>query len=215
MSGRILIVEDEPKLAALLSDYLQQAGFEASRLENGLELVMDENHNTAEALSGRRKYLAALLADLGLEVPSFGTALFWRYNLASQDDTLRRRGLETVESGCRVARAFGARVFLVVAGLQEPGTEYARSYETAVASMRRAASYAADAGILLGIENVPSNFLCRPGEYAQFIADVDHPAAQAYLDVGNGASIGPGYPENWITAMRGLPWSTPRTTIKA
>lgn len=169
----------------------------------GLELVMDENHNTAELLSGRREHLAALLADLGLAVPSLGTALFWRYNLASQDEALRQRGLETVESGCRLARAFGARVFLVVAGLQEPGTEYARSYETAVASLRRAARYAADAGVVLGIENVPSNFLCSPGEYAQFIADVDHPAAQAYLDFGNGASIGPGYPENWITALRG------------
>jgi len=39
MSGKILIVEDEPKLAALLSDYLQQAGFEAIRLDNGLEVV--------------------------------------------------------------------------------------------------------------------------------------------------------------------------------
>ncbi|HXV20154.1 MAG TPA: response regulator [Desulfuromonadales bacterium] len=39
MSGRILIVEDEPKLASLLSDYLQQAGFEASRLDNGLEVA--------------------------------------------------------------------------------------------------------------------------------------------------------------------------------
>jgi two-component system response regulator BaeR len=39
MSGKILIVEDEPKLAALLSDYLQQAGFEAIRLDNGLEVA--------------------------------------------------------------------------------------------------------------------------------------------------------------------------------
>jgi len=39
MSGRILIVEDEPKLAALLRDYLQQAGFEASLLDNGLEVA--------------------------------------------------------------------------------------------------------------------------------------------------------------------------------
>ncbi len=32
---------------------------------------------------------------------------------------------------------------------------------------------------------------------------MNHPAAQAYLDFGNGASIGPGYAENWITALRG------------
>jgi len=36
MSGSILIVEDEPKLAALLSDYLDQAGFATEILTNGL-----------------------------------------------------------------------------------------------------------------------------------------------------------------------------------
>jgi L-ribulose-5-phosphate 3-epimerase len=169
----------------------------------GVELVLDENHNTAELLLARREQLTALRAETGLEVPSVGTTLFWRYNMASQDEALRRRGLETVQTGCRVTQAFGARVFLVVAGLQEPGTEYARTYETAVYSLRRAAEYAADMGVVIGVENVPSNFLCSPGEYAQFIADVDHPAVQAYLDFGNGTSIGPGYPENWITAVRG------------
>lgn len=39
MKGRILIVEDEPKLAAVLADYLRQAGFESCHLENGLEVV--------------------------------------------------------------------------------------------------------------------------------------------------------------------------------
>ncbi len=38
MSDKILIVEDEPKLASLLRDYLQQAGFAASTLGNGLEV---------------------------------------------------------------------------------------------------------------------------------------------------------------------------------
>lgn len=39
MSGKILIVEDEPKLAALLSDYLLQAGFDPARLDNGLAVA--------------------------------------------------------------------------------------------------------------------------------------------------------------------------------
>jgi CheY-like chemotaxis protein len=39
MSGRILIVEDEPKLASLLSDYLLQAGFSTSCLDNGLAVA--------------------------------------------------------------------------------------------------------------------------------------------------------------------------------
>ncbi|KAB0670201.1 response regulator [Oryzomonas sagensis] len=39
MNGKILIVEDEEKLAALLHDYLHQNGYDAHRLDNGLEVV--------------------------------------------------------------------------------------------------------------------------------------------------------------------------------
>ncbi|NVN92009.1 MAG: response regulator [Desulfuromonadales bacterium] len=46
MTGKILIVEDEEKLASLLNDYLRQAGFETSWLSNGLDVapwVRDQN----------------------------------------------------------------------------------------------------------------------------------------------------------------------------
>ncbi|MFH7325974.1 response regulator [Desulfurivibrio sp. C05AmB] len=39
MSATILIVEDEPKLAALLEDYLSQASFAVARLDHGLAVV--------------------------------------------------------------------------------------------------------------------------------------------------------------------------------
>ena len=39
MSGNILIVEDEPKLASLLSDYLKASGFGPFCLSNGAEVV--------------------------------------------------------------------------------------------------------------------------------------------------------------------------------
>lgn len=39
MNGNILIVEDEPKLAALLSDYLKASGFEPFCLGNGAEVM--------------------------------------------------------------------------------------------------------------------------------------------------------------------------------
>jgi len=103
----------------------------------------------------------------------------------------------------RSDRAYGARVFLIVAGQQEPRTEYARTYANAVASCREAAPFAADHGIVLGVENVGTSFLCSPGEYRQFLDDVGHPAVQAYLDFGNGASVGNGFAENWVTSLRG------------
>lgn len=39
MNGNILIVEDEPKLASLLSDYLKASGFDPFCLGNGTEVV--------------------------------------------------------------------------------------------------------------------------------------------------------------------------------
>lgn len=39
MNNSILIVEDEPKLAKLLSSYLRQAGYEPDCLENGLDVL--------------------------------------------------------------------------------------------------------------------------------------------------------------------------------
>ena len=39
MSGAILVVEDEPKLASLLADYLRASGFEPFCLKNGALVV--------------------------------------------------------------------------------------------------------------------------------------------------------------------------------
>jgi len=48
MSERILIVEDEPKLATVLSDYLTASGFEPSMLHNGNEVIpWIRDHNPA------------------------------------------------------------------------------------------------------------------------------------------------------------------------
>lgn len=169
----------------------------------GVELVIDDGANSAEALIARRQELAALLAECQLETPSIGTGLFWRYNLASQDETMRRKGLELVRDGCRVAQAYGASVLLVLAGQQEAQTDYARSYATSVETMREAAQIAAAAGVTLGVENVRKSILGSPGEYARYLADIDHPAVQAYLDFGNGMSVGPSFAENWVTAVAG------------
>ena len=39
MNDTILIVEDEPKLVRLLSNYLRQAGYDSESIENGLDVV--------------------------------------------------------------------------------------------------------------------------------------------------------------------------------
>jgi len=39
MPGKILVVEDEPRLASLLADYLRKAGYEAERVGDGREVI--------------------------------------------------------------------------------------------------------------------------------------------------------------------------------
>lgn len=173
------------------------------RGSQAIELVLDEGKNSEERLLQRSSEIKSLLSASGVDIPSIGSTLFWPYNLASHDQNKRQRGSEIIRAGCRVANAYGAGVFLVVAGQQEPDTEYAASYENAIHSLQQVADYAADHNVVIGVENVPGSFLCSPGEYARFIDDVGHPAVQAYLDVGNGAATGPSFAENWITAVKG------------
>src|SRR5437899_4135638 len=58
----------------------------------GVELVLDDRTNSADALLERRTEIQAVLAESGLVVPSVASALFWRHNLASQDPAARKQG---------------------------------------------------------------------------------------------------------------------------
>lgn len=49
-SNRALIVEDEPQLASLLEDYLTQAGFSVSIIQDGNEVVAYVRENTPEII---------------------------------------------------------------------------------------------------------------------------------------------------------------------
>jgi two-component system response regulator BaeR len=48
MPGRIFVVEDEPRLAALLADYLRRAGYEPHCLGDGLEVVARVREETPD-----------------------------------------------------------------------------------------------------------------------------------------------------------------------
>jgi L-ribulose-5-phosphate 3-epimerase len=170
---------------------------------DGVELVVDEARNSAEALLAHQSEIKASLARHGLQVPSVASGLFWRYNLGSKNEEMRRRGVELMKAMCRVAKAYGAKTILVVAGQQEPHAPMALTWNNAIRSLREAARTAEELGILIGVENVGTNFLITPNEMARFIEDVDHPYVGSYLDLGNAMYVFHGFPENWCTALAG------------
>jgi hexulose-6-phosphate isomerase len=168
-----------------------------------IELVVDEETNSAENLLAHQQELKALLDKYHLTVPSVASALFWRYNLGAKDDSTRAHAIGIVEGMCRVAKAFGAKTVPLVAGQQEPHTPFSLTWNHAVRSIRQAARTAEELGILIGVENVGSNFLDSPGEMARFLDEVNHPNVGVYLDLGNAMAVLNGYPENWCTALAG------------
>jgi L-ribulose-5-phosphate 3-epimerase len=168
----------------------------------GVELVIDEDHFHADRLIAEGDRLRPRLKDLGLEVPSIASGLFWKYNLGSSNKSVRHQGLEVIRQECRVARDYGAKVVLVVPGYQEPRTDYNLLYERSVESLQAAAKIAEEFGVTIGVENVAVSFLRSPREYSQFLKDIGSPWVAAYLDVGNVLALGiMEYPENWIMAV--------------
>ena len=48
--AKVLIVEDEPKLASLVADYLKAAGYETQSIENGLEVIPSVKANAPDLM---------------------------------------------------------------------------------------------------------------------------------------------------------------------
>ncbi len=170
---------------------------------DGVELTVDQDQYTSARLIAERDHLLPQLRESRLTVPSVASRLFWTYNLGSQDESIRRAGIQAIREQCEVARAFGADVALVVAGFQEPRTDYDQLYDRAVQSLQTAAGFAEETGVTIGVENVPASFLLSPREFRQFLRDVGSAWVKAYVDVGNVPASGLEYPENFIAAVSG------------
>jgi L-ribulose-5-phosphate 3-epimerase len=179
------------------------AGALAAMGVDGIELTVDEGANSVEHLLAHQQEVKATLAQAGLRVPSVACGLFWQYNLAARDEAARRYAIDLAKGVCRVAAAYGARSILVLGGLQEPHTPFALTWNNAIRSLREVARTAEEMGVLVGVENVASNFLNSPREMASFLDNISHPNVGCYLDLGNVMYVLKGYPENWCTALAG------------
>jgi len=167
---------------------------------DGVELNLDEK--TLKMSKSLRKEIAEKAKSFNLELPSLCTGLFWKYNLASPDEHLRRRGIELIKQGCEFASDIGASIFLVVPAVASPELSYQKIWELSKRSIIEAAKSAEDHGIIIGIENVWNRFLYSPLEFKRFIEEINHPNVKVYFDVGNVFILG--FPEQWIKYLADL-----------
>ena len=88
------------------------AGFEAVELCYGEagELSMESGEAACRAVAEKAK-------DIGIEIGSVATGLFWKYSLTSDDPAMREKAKDVVRKGVQIAAWTGTDALLVVPGV--------------------------------------------------------------------------------------------------
>lgn len=178
----------------------KEAGFD------GFEPAFNEKgpislESTEAELQGYRK----LADDIGIELASLASGLYWQYPMTAEDPAIRAKSLEITRAQLKAAKALGVDAILVVPGYvqafnpKETPVPYDVAYDRALAGLKSLAPYAEELGVTIGVENVWNKFLLSPLEMRDFIDKIGSPCVKAYFDIGN--VIQTGFPEQWIDIL--------------
>ena len=143
--------------------------------------------------------VAAIAAEVGLEICSVMGGTHWQLPLSSTDEDVREKGVEGIKRALHVAKWAGTDVVLVVPGVVNDNVSYAAAYELSRKSLYEILPTAEELGVIIALENVWNKFLLSPIEFRDYIDDFDHPLIKAYFDVGNILLYG--FPHQWIDIL--------------
>jgi hexulose-6-phosphate isomerase len=105
-----------------------------------------------------------------------------------------------------MAKALGCESCLIVPGtvcadFVDPNkvVDYSTAYERSLEFFSRIKTYAENAKVEIGLENVWNKFLLSPMEMRDFIDKIGSDYVGSYLDIGNVLYCG--YPEDWVRIL--------------
>jgi hexulose-6-phosphate isomerase len=178
----------------------KEAGFE------GIELALDETGELSlESDAHEVKAIRKMAENMGLELKSLATGLFWRYPLTASDSKVQEKGKSVVVKALDVAKWLGADTVLVVPGVVSASsatserTSYEDAWDRSLGALRELVPEAEERRVSIGIENVWNKFLLSPVEMREFIDSIGSEYVGAYFDVGNVLLYG--FPEDWIRIL--------------
>ncbi|MBQ5746429.1 MAG: sugar phosphate isomerase/epimerase [Clostridia bacterium] len=187
-------VEETLKLA-------KKAGFD------GVELALNMTGEASlESDENEWKKIKKMADDVGISLYSVACGLYWDYSLTSDDENERKKAEEIVKKEIDMAKALGCESCLIVPGtvcadFVDPNkvVDYSTAYERSLEFFSRIKTYAENAKVEIGLENVWNKFLVSPLEMRDFIDKIGSDYVGSYLDIGN--VLYNGYPEHWIKAL--------------
>jgi len=178
----------------------KDAGFDGIELSLDQEGELSINSSDKDILQIKK-----MAEDIGIEIASLATGLYWAYPITSSDAKIRQKSKDIVKRQLETAALLGTNGILVVPGAVAglaPGSEviqYDVAYERALEAFTQLKHEAEAIKVNIGLENVWNKFLLSPLEMKDFIDKINSPYVGAYLDVGN--IIYTGYPEHWIRIL--------------
>ena len=151
-------------------------------------------------------YFKNLAKELGIEISSLATGLYWGTPLTSDDPAIRQKAKDTVRFQLKAAKLLGCDAILVVAGCVGadfiencPVTPYDVAYDRALETLKELAPDAEKAGVTIALENVWNKFLLSPLETRDFIDKIGSDYVKMYFDIGN--VLVTGYPQHWVKIL--------------
>jgi L-ribulose-5-phosphate 3-epimerase len=139
-------------------------------------------------------------ARTGLVIHSVMNMAHWQNPLSSDEPETVARGVAGMEASLRNAKLWGAGTVLLVPAVVNPRTSYQDAWTRSQKVIReRILPVAADAKVVVAVEEVWNKFLLSPLEFARYVDELASPWIKAYFDVGNVLFYG--YPQDWIRTL--------------
>jgi sugar phosphate isomerase/epimerase len=164
----------------------------------GIRVLTTHFQPTPEAVAVHASRVRSVLAEQGLSIVQ---ATGYNPQLTHPDDTVLSTELERLHAAFDTARLLGAEMIISGCGSHHPSHFYGphpdnhtpATRERLIASLRRVAPYAQDAGVILALECHVTTALDTPEHIREVVLAVDSPWVRANFDpvnlLGNFSSV--------------------------
>lgn len=179
----------------------KDAGYEAIELCIGEEGALSLKTGKSACATIRRQ-----ADEIGIEIASVASGIYWAYNLGSPTATLRRKAESALKKMLTITSHLGADTLLTIPAAVDvffdPAAPVIRpdvALDRARAGLKNVLPTARKCKVALAIENVWNKFLYSATEMRDFIDSFNSPWVGCYFDVGNVMAYG--YPQHWIEIL--------------
>ena len=158
-----------------------------------IEISIDESDERLARLDMSASELAALrgsIANTGVKIMTMCLSAHRKYPLGSHSPELRQQGLEILRKAIAFAGNIGLRVVQVMGYDVFYETSDADTRANFIDGLQHGASWASEAGVMLGLENLDTPFAESISKALALIQAVDSPWLHLYPDIGNLAAAG-------------------------